>query len=42
VDSTYTGENLSKYILVVVNDFNITSRLSYFQIDNAPNNNTIL
>jgi hypothetical protein len=42
VDGSHTGENLSQYILQAINDFDITSRLGYFQMDNAPNNDTML
>jgi hypothetical protein len=42
VDGAHTGENLSSYILAAVDDFDITSQLGYFQMDNAPNNDTMI
>jgi hypothetical protein len=42
VEGSHTGENLSQYILQAIDDFDITSRLGYFQMDNAPNNDTML
>jgi hypothetical protein len=42
VEGSHTGENLSQYILQAINDFDITPRLGYFQMDNAPNNNVML
>jgi hypothetical protein len=41
-DGAHTGENLSKYILAAIDDFDITSRLGYLQMDNAPNNDTMI
>jgi hypothetical protein len=42
VEGSHTGENLSQYILQAIDDFDITSRLGYFQMDNAPNNDTMI
>jgi hypothetical protein len=42
VEGSHTGENLSQYILQEIDDFDITSRLGYFQMDNAPNNDTMI
>lgn len=42
VDGAHTGENLSKYILAAINDFDITPQLGYFQMDNASNNDTMI
>ena len=42
VKGPHTGENLSQYVLEAINDFDITSRLGYFQMDNAPNNDVML
>ena len=42
VEGSHTGENLSQYILQAINDFDITPRLGYFQMDNAPNNDTMI
>ena len=42
VEGSHTGENLSQYILQAIDDFEITPRLGYFQMDNAPNNDVML
>ena len=42
VEGAHTGENLSKYILAAINDFDITPQLGYFQMDNASNNDTMI
>ena len=42
VEGSHSGENLSRYILQAINDFEITPRLGYFQMDNAPNNDLLL
>lgn len=42
VEGPHTGENLSQYILQALDDFDITPRLGYFQMDNAPNNDVML
>ena len=42
VEGSHTGENLSQYILQAIDDFDITARLGYFQMDNAPNNDVML
>jgi hypothetical protein len=42
VDGPHSGENLSLYILQAIDDFDITPRLGYFQMDNAPNNDVML
>lgn len=36
----HSGENIAQAILEVINDFEITSRLGYFVLDNASNNDT--
>jgi hypothetical protein len=42
VDGQYTGENLSQYVLKVIQDYRITSRLGYLQMDNASNNDSLI
>jgi hypothetical protein len=42
VEGSHTGENLSQYVLQAIDDFEITPRLGYFQMDNAPNNDVML
>lgn len=42
VEGSHSGENLSRYILQAIDDFEITPRLGYFQMDNAPNNDLLL
>ena len=42
VDRLYSCENLSLHILQAIDDFDITPRLGYFQMDNAPNNDIML
>lgn len=42
VKESHTGENLSRYILQAIDDFDITPQLGYFQMDNAPNNDVML
>jgi hypothetical protein len=42
IDGAHTGENLSQFILAAIDDFDITSRLDYLQMDNAPNNDTMI
>jgi hypothetical protein len=42
VDGQHTGENLSQYVLKVIQDYGITSRLGYLQMDNASNNDSLI
>jgi hypothetical protein len=42
VKESHTGENLSRYMLQAIDDFDITPQLGYFQMDNAPNNDVML
>lgn len=42
VEGTHDGENLSKYVIEVIIEWGITSKLGYFNIDNAPNNDVML
>jgi hypothetical protein len=42
VNGWHTGENLSQYVLQVIQDYGITSRLGYLQMDNASNNDSLI
>ena len=38
----HLGENMSKYVIKVLKEYDIIRNLRYFTIDNAPDNNTII
>ena len=38
----HSRENMSKYVIKVLKEYDIIRNLRYFTIDNAPNNNTII
>jgi hypothetical protein len=38
----HSGENMSKYVLEVLIQYNIIKNLGYFVIDNAPDNNIMM
>ena len=42
VEGEHSGENLAKYIIEVIVDWGFASKLGYFQMDNAGNNDTML
>lgn len=42
VQGAHTGENLSKYVRDVVEDWDIMSKLGFMQMDNASNNDTLI
>jgi hypothetical protein len=42
VEGAHDGENLSKYVMDVISEWGIASKLGYFNMDNAPNNDTML
>ena len=42
VEGTHDGENLSKYMMEVIIEWGIASKLGYFNMDNAPNNDAML
>lgn len=42
VDGAHGGENMAKYLMQVVEEWGIASKLGYFNTDNAPNNDTML
>ena len=38
----YSGENMSKLLMEIIQEFEFTDRLGYFMIDNADSNDTYL
>ncbi len=40
VKEAYTDENIAEAILQIINEFGIADKVSYFQADNAGNNDT--
>ena len=42
VEGAHEGENLSKYVMEVIIEWGIASKLGYFNMDNAPNNDVML
>jgi hypothetical protein len=42
VNGDHTGENLSKYVMEVIRDYDIQGNLGYFVMDNAENNDTMI
>ncbi len=38
----HTGENMLKYVLEVLEEYNIVRNLGYFVIDNTPDNDTMI
>jgi hypothetical protein len=42
VEGAHDRENLSRYVIEVIIEWGIASKLGYFNIDNTPNNNVIL
>jgi len=42
VNGEHTGENLSKYVMEVIRDYDIQGNLGYFVMDNAENNDTMM
>ena len=42
IQGPYTGENLSKYIRDIIEDWAIASKLGFMQMDNASNNDTLI
>lgn len=39
---SHTGENQAGYVMKAIVDFGITSKLGYFMLDNASNNDTLM
>jgi hypothetical protein len=42
VKGEHSGENISKYIIEVIQEWGIASKLGYMQMDNAPNNDNMI
>jgi hypothetical protein len=42
IDGKHDGENLAKYVLNAIKDYGMASKLGYFQMDNATNNDTLI
>ena len=42
VNGEHIGENLVKYVLEAIYEYDLVKKLSYFIIDNADNNDTIM
>lgn len=42
VKGEHSGENISKYVMEVIQEWGIASKLGYMQMDNAPNNDTMI
>jgi hypothetical protein len=42
VDGSYTGENLSVPVLIVIKEWGIQDNLGYFMMDNTENNDTMM
>jgi hypothetical protein len=38
----HDGPTYAAYVIDLINEFGIASKLGYFQMDNAPNNDTLL
>ena len=42
VDSKHLGENMSVYVIEVIREYRIEKNLSYFVMDNASDNDTMM
>jgi hypothetical protein len=42
IEGYHTGENLAPIVLDILQDYSITHKLGYIQIDNATNNDTLM
>ena len=42
VEGEHSGENLTKYVIEVIQEYKISKKVGYFIIDNTDNNNTLL
>ena len=42
VKGEHSGENIAKYVMEVIQEWGIASKLGYLQMDNAPNNDTMM
>ena len=42
IQGRHTGENLAPIVLTILQDYSITHKLGYIQMDNATNNDTLM
>ena len=42
IQGRHTGENLAPIVLDILQDYGITHKLGYIQMDNATNNDTLM
>jgi len=42
IQGRYIGENLAPIVLAILQDYSITHKLGYIQMDNATNNDTLM
>lgn len=42
LDGKHSGHNIAGCVMQVINDYGIASKVGYFMMDNAGNNNTII
>jgi hypothetical protein len=42
VEKEHSGENMSKYLINVIKEYDIEKNLGYIVMDNAPDNDTII
>jgi hypothetical protein len=42
LDRPYTGENQSQLVMKVIEEYGIASKVGYFMMDNAENNETMI
>jgi hypothetical protein len=42
IQGRHTGENLAPIVLAILQDYSITHKLGYIQMDNATNNDTLM
>ena len=42
IQGRHTGENLAPIVLDILQDYSITYKLGYIQMDNATNNDTLI
>ena len=42
LDGEHSGQNLADSVIGIINDYRIASKIRYFVMDNASNNDTII
>jgi hypothetical protein len=42
VEGAHDGDNMAKYVMEVINKWGLATKLGYFNMDNAPNNDTMM